>query len=138
MPSLMLFGPVFGWLGVGLSVASRGVVTRAWSGVLGIGFASAPPGPGFGVEGRLGLASEWLTLRVERGSETDQAARWRYGPTAGLDLRLGLTHSLDLVVPLNGSVLFPTVRVKVAGSPVDHHGLLQGSAGIGLRARFSL
>lgn len=138
LPSLMLSGPVFGWLGVGVSVASRSVVTRAWSGAMGIGFASTPQAPGFGVEGRLGLAGELLTFRVERGGETDQAVRWRHGPLAGLDLRLTLTPSLDLLVLVSGSVLFPTVQVKVAGNSVDQHGLLQGAAGVGLRVHFSL
>lgn len=138
LPSLMLSGPVFGWSGVGLAVANRSVISRVWSGTVGLGLASGTDESGLGIEGRLGFSVDLSTFSVERGNEADHAARWRYGPVAGMDLRLGLTRALELLVSVNGAILSPTVQVNVGGSSVDQLGALQGSAGIGLRARFGL
>lgn len=135
-PSLLVSDWVSLWLGIAGSRSSEEVVSYVWSGAVGVGFAAVAPGRQIGIEGRLGIRGDQVTFRAAEGTRTDGDSRLRWGPTAGLDVSIGLFSAIDLVLICEGAFISPRVLVNLHDDRVGQLGYLDGAVGLGLRAWF--
>jgi hypothetical protein len=102
---------------------------------LGVGHPLMSRASGFGVEARLLVALERLSLTAIDGERSDGAARWKPGITAAVDAHWEVARPLGLVVSAATFVDPERTVIRTQGTQVAETPALGFSGFLGLRLK---
>jgi len=135
-PSIELTENLDLWIQVAGSHAADTVDVSWWSGAMGLGLVADVIPRRVAAGTRVAVVRDRINVTVtDEAGAHDSASRWRYGAGAGLDTVLSLADSLGLFVAVDGMLLSPRVKIRLAGAEVGASPTIEAVVTAGMRWR---